>query len=74
MDATKVKDIQPRLLNLRQVALLCGVSDRTVASWRASGRLKVVKMSQRCIRYAIEDVDAMIRENKEDGCRVEAGR
>jgi excisionase family DNA binding protein len=63
---TKNKDIQPRLLSVRQVAALCGVSDRTVASWRSSGRLKAVKMGERCIRYAIEDVNAMIEDRKED--------
>jgi hypothetical protein len=36
------------------------VTTRTVANWRASGRIPFVRITARCIRYKIDAVEAAL--------------
>ena len=48
-----------RLLTEKQAAELLQVKPKTVADWGRSGRLTRVRLTVRCIRYRVEDVEAL---------------
>lgn len=49
------------LLNRRQAADHLNVSDRTVANWAGKpGGPPMVRISKRCVRYRLEDLDAWL--------------
>lgn len=51
------------LLTEKEVAKMTGFSIRTLQSWRTrGGGPRFVKISARCVRYRIEDVEAWIDE------------
>lgn len=46
------------------------VTGRTVANWRAAGRIPFIRITARCIRYKLADVEkalATIGQNKNPG-------
>lgn len=51
-----------RLLRLQQVATMLDVKMRTLQGWRASGKLRVVAFSTRCVRVEQAEVERLIRE------------
>lgn len=51
----------PRLLKVREVAALLGVTTRTVQTWVALGRLTPIRLSARALRIAESEVGALIR-------------
>lgn len=44
-------------LNSRQLAAIYGVSERTLANWRAQGRIPFIRITARCIRYSLADCE-----------------
>lgn len=44
------------LFTAEQVAEVLGVSVKTIRKWRYQGKLKAVKVGERCVRYRREDV------------------
>ncbi len=51
----------PKLLKVREVAALLGVTTRTVQTWIALGRLTPIRLSPRALRVAEPEIDALIR-------------
>lgn len=45
-----------RLMTKGEVALYCRVEVRTIDRWMASGRLKALRISRRCVRFRFGDV------------------
>lgn len=50
------------LLTLREVGAILGLKERTLQSWRASGKLRVVAFSKRCLRVEPAELDRLIAE------------
>lgn len=50
------------LLTLREVGGVLGVKLRTLQSWRATGKLRVLVLSKRCVRVEQSEVDRLIEE------------
>lgn len=48
------------LSTTQDVAKHCQVTPRTLANWRASGRIPFVRITARCIRYKLADVEAAL--------------
>lgn len=48
------------MMNTREVAELCGVSEQTVRRWRFDGDLPYFRLGYRTIRYRRNDVDALL--------------
>ena len=62
-DATAVppeRPARPDLWTPRQVAEFFGVSERTIRSWRAQGRLTPVRITARTVFYRYENVIGLI--------------
>lgn len=53
-----------RLITLRDAARALGVAERTLRAWAATARLPVVRLSSRCVRVALRDLDAFIEERR----------
>jgi predicted site-specific integrase-resolvase len=51
-----------RLLNLAEVGGVLGVSIRTLMTWRASGKLRVLCLTPRSLRVEQAEVDRLIEE------------
>ena len=73
-----MNDFQPKqppaepLLTTKQAAVALAVSERTVAALAASGRLPVVRLARKCVRYDVRDIQAMIEKAKESRQTVKA--
>ncbi len=50
-----------RLLDLKESAELTGVSPFTLRRWARLGRVGVVRLSKRAIRFRQSDLDALVR-------------
>ena len=48
------------LLTKSEAAKRLNISERTIDAWRASGRLKSVRLSATAIRFRPQDIDALI--------------
>ena len=55
-----------RLLHLREVAVHCAVSLRTVQAWVAAGRLRVLRFGKRCVRVEPAELTRLLREAGEE--------
>ena len=64
-DDRKVPDA--RLLLLREVATHCAVSLRTVHTWVAGGRLRVLRLGKRCVRVEPAELNRLLREAGGEG-------
>ncbi len=53
---------QPKI-NTRQLAAHLGVSERTLANWRDTGKIPFVRITARCLRYSLEEVEAALKRN-----------
>jgi len=53
-----------RLLTAREACKYLSVSDRTLFTLTDSGRLPVVRMGLRCLRYDVDDLNEFIRKCK----------
>lgn len=51
----------PRLLTTRETAKYLAISERTLFSLAATGRIQSVKIGRRCVRYDMADLDEFIR-------------
>ncbi|MEI6534961.1 MAG: helix-turn-helix domain-containing protein [Verrucomicrobiaceae bacterium] len=49
-----------KLLNARELAARYGVCRRTVTNWQREGRISVIKLGRRTIRYDAERTDREI--------------
>lgn len=56
----KAKDAP--LLRLVDVARRCGVSLRTVRTWTATGRVRVLRLSPRVVRVEAGELERLLRE------------
>lgn len=50
------------LLTVAEVAQLTGFSEGTLRHWISEGRIPVIRISARCVRFRRSDVDAWIAE------------
>lgn len=50
----------PGAMTTADVATRYQVTTRTVANWRASGKIPFMRITTRCIRYKIADVEAAL--------------
>ena len=46
----------PRMVTTKELAAHMAVSERTVATWRATGRIPFIKLSHHCVRYNLDEV------------------
>lgn len=60
----------PRLLNINQVAKILGVVPTTLRRWDNSGRLKAIRIGNKCgvgeRRYSREDIIKLIAKHSDD--------
>ncbi len=52
-----------QLLAAPDVARKFKVHPKTIFAWAASGRLPSVRLGRRCVRFRLEDVERLIRDN-----------
>ncbi len=52
------------LLSTKQTAEHCGISPRTLESWRISGHGPMFRKIGRLVRYVQSDIDAWLDENR----------
>lgn len=57
----------PLLLSSRDAAKTLAVSERTLFSLVKEGRVKSVRVGQRCVRYDVRDLEAFIDQCKNGG-------
>lgn len=48
------------LLNVQEASRLIGVAETTLYHWVSEGRIPVVKLSRRCIRFRVSDLETWI--------------
>lgn len=65
------QNLRNRLLTGREVAQMCGVAAETIQKWARAGKLAAVRLSSRCIRYKLADVERLLSAG---GGRGEVGR
>jgi excisionase family DNA binding protein len=53
-------DVSSDLLTTREVAALARVSTVTVVRWANDGRLPVIRVSERVLRFRRSDVEALL--------------
>ena len=53
-------DAAPELLTTREVAALARVSTVTVTRWANDGKLPVIRVSERTLRFRRDDVEALL--------------
>jgi len=63
--ARRSKAPAARLLTVRDAVETLNVTERTLRSWLAAGRLPVVRFSARCIRIRPEDLEAFIVQRRD---------
>lgn len=51
-----------RLLTVREVAQLLGVSTETILRWTRAGKLPAIRLSSNALRFREEDLDAWMDE------------
>jgi excisionase family DNA binding protein len=68
-----LEEIDPLLLNEKQVAAMLGVSTQTVARWRKTGAIAYIK-GRRLVRFRRDDVAAFIRKKDPEAVDAEALR
>lgn len=54
------QNLRNRLLTGREVAQMCGVAAETIQKWARAGKLAAVRLSPRCIRFKLADVDRLL--------------
>ncbi len=59
----------PTLMSRAQVAVALGVCNFTVTRYTKAGKLPCVVIGKRCIRYKVEDVQALIKRATEAGAQ-----
>ena len=52
-----------KLLNLSEAAEMTGVSGFTLRRWAKLGRVGVVRLSKRAIRFRSSDLEALVKEH-----------
>lgn len=59
-------DVAPRLLNSRQVKLIYGIAEKTLANWRSAktGGPPFIRLSGRMIRYRPEDIEKWLEDRR----------
>jgi excisionase family DNA binding protein len=50
------------LLNTRELAALTGFSEGTLRHWVSERRLPVVRLSTRCVRFRLSDIEEWLAE------------
>lgn len=53
------------LLTRRELAKLCKVSTRTVDNWVSSGKLPLIRLSRRCVRFSLPEVIRTLKAEQE---------
>jgi excisionase family DNA binding protein len=48
------------LLNTRELAAMTGFSEGTLRHWVSERRLPVVRLSARCVRFRLSDIEAWL--------------
>lgn len=56
----RTEEAAPDLLTTREVAALARVSTVTVTRWANEGKLPVIRVSERVLRFRKADVDALL--------------
>jgi excisionase family DNA binding protein len=53
------------LLTRRELAKLCKVSTRTVDNWVSAGKLPLLRIGKRCVRFSLPEVLKTLRAEQE---------
>ncbi len=53
--------MNPKLVSAKELAARYSLSPKTVRKWAASGLLPVVRLNNRCLRFDVEECDAVIK-------------
>ena len=61
IDASKT--IEPKI-DTATLAAHFGVTPRCIQNWRDAGKIPFVRITARCIRYSLAEVEAALRERK----------
>jgi predicted site-specific integrase-resolvase len=61
MHETATCNVTSPKINTRQLAAHLGVSERTLANWRDSGKIPFVRITARCLRYNLAEVESALR-------------
>jgi excisionase family DNA binding protein len=62
---TEVEGAPEALLTRRELAKLCKVSTRTVDNWVSTGKLPLLRIGKRCVRFSLPDVLKTLRNEQE---------
>lgn len=57
------------LLTRRELAKLCKVSTRTVDNWVAAGKLPLLRIGRRCVRFSLPEVLQVLKGEREGEAR-----
>jgi excisionase family DNA binding protein len=49
-----------RLVELKEAGAVLGVHERTLRAWAAAGKFPVVRLSRRCLRVRLSDLEAFV--------------
>ena len=59
--AKEPKPKKTRLATRKEVASLCGVHTETIKRWGRIGKIHPIKLSARCVRYNLAEVEALLQ-------------
>jgi excisionase family DNA binding protein len=57
-----MNDARKLLLTVREVAALSGFSEGTLRHWISQRRIPVIRISARCVRFRLSDIEQWIAE------------
>jgi hypothetical protein len=61
---------EPLLVTEQEAARMLSVSQRTMYTLRTTGQIEAAQMSERCVRYDVEDLRAFIAARKTGAAQV----
>lgn len=66
-ERTRPESALPELLRVAEAAKMLAVDERTLRGWIAARKIAVVRLSARCLRIRIDDLERFIAERCDDG-------
>ncbi len=62
-----------KLLTVKELAVLLGVTPTCVYRWLSENRLPAVRFSKRCVRFRVSDIQELVEELKGQGSTRSTG-
>ena len=62
--AVEIEGDNPQLLTVKDAAKVLAISERSLFSLTAAGRIRAVRIGPRCVRYELTDLHAFIQNCK----------